>query len=166
MTIDVSKVMRVLDISDGKESIVKQVTDLITSSITLIENYCNRKFSLETHTEKFIGNKNDYVITKNFPVIEVLNSPIPVIFIDRNEISFSRELTKGVTYLIQYRAGYEVFPADLEQAVIELVGWRYKRMEHIDVSSVRTENGSTTSYITDEIPFSVKFVLDRYTKSY
>ena len=165
MAIDVNKVCSILDISTSKTEAVANVEFLIASSIELAESYCIRSFSLKTYKEKFIGNRNDYVITKNYPVVEVLTPPITVIFIDKNEISFSKKLNNGV-YIIEYRAGYEVFPEDLEQAIIELVGWRYKRIEHLDISVNRAENGSTVSYITDEIPLSVKFIFDRYKRRY
>jgi hypothetical protein len=62
---------------------------------------------------------------------------------------------------LAYTAGWAEVPADIAQAVIEVVALMYRRRDHIDVSS-KSLAGETVSYITAEIPPSAKQALENY----
>lgn len=166
MSLDVIKVCEILDIKTTKEETLNRVGLLVSASIAMSEKFCGRKFFKETHTELFIGNNNSYVITQNYPILNVISSPLPVFFIRNNEINFSKDLFKGSKNLITYESGYEELPKDLELAIIEIVGWKYKLLEHLDVKSNRAEDGSTVSYLVDDLPANVKMILNNYKKKY
>lgn len=164
--LDVNKVCSALEISTSKQSIVALVSDLIDASIEIAQNYCGRKFIKDTYKERFIGVGLDYVITQNYPILEVLQAPSAVEFFDKNEIVFASKITKGQVFYVEYEAGFDVLPKDLELAIIELVGWRYKSLGHLDVTTNRDKEGSTVSYVRSDLPENVKSIFEKYRKKY
>lgn len=163
--IDVNKVCAMLDISTSKPEIVAIVNSLITASIEIAQSYCERKFLKQVYRERFIGNNNNYVITQNYPILNVIQAPCSVEFIDNREIVFSKELSKGVSYIVEYEAGFDELPKDLELTIVEIVGWRYKSLKHLDVTSIN-DKGATVSYVRTELPENVKLVLEKYRKKF
>lgn len=163
--IDVNKVCSLLDISTSKAEVVANVELLIDSSIEIAQSYCDRKFLKATYRERFIGNNNNYVITQNYPVLNVIKAPYPIEFIEDREIVFNKELSKGVAYIVEYEAGFDELPKDLELTIIEIVGWRYKSLKHLDVTSIN-DKGATVSYVRTELPENVKLILEKYRKKF
>lgn len=164
--IDVNKVCSMLIISTTKAETVSLVEGLIAAAIEIAQSYCDRKFSKEIHRERFVGNNFDYVITANYPITQVISSPSPVVYFDKNEVVFASKISKGQAFILEYEAGFDELPADLELAIIELVGWRFKSLSHLDVTSNRDEKGSTVTYVRSELPQNVKMIFDKYRKKY
>ena len=61
-----------------------------------------------------------------------------------------------------YLAGQDV-PADVQQACIELVAYRYKNRDSIGQSS-KSLAGASTVYMTKDMPDHVKTILNPYRK--
>ena len=73
---------------------------------------------------------------------------------------FTRDLTNVV---ISYTAGFTTVPPDLEQACLELAAMRWKERERIGHSAI-TMGGQQTSFITKDMPDSVKTILNQWKK--
>jgi uncharacterized phiE125 gp8 family phage protein len=64
---------------------------------------------------------------------------------------------------VDFTAGYDEVPADIQQAVNELVALRYKERDRIGHRS-KSLAGETVSFITAALPDSVKAVLAQYAQ--
>lgn len=72
--------------------------------------------------------------------------------------------TNGVGNIrIDFTAGYEVVPSDIEQAVNELVALRYRERDRIGHRS-KSLGGETVSFITAALPDSAKMIFAPYTR--
>lgn len=79
----------------------------------------------------------------------------------------------GCTYLftpgignvvINYTAGYAATPADVEQAIWELVDYRYKERDHRGQRSKDIGGGQTVYFQMDGVPPSVQTTIDQYKR--
>jgi uncharacterized phiE125 gp8 family phage protein len=71
---------------------------------------------------------------------------------------------KGIANVeVSYTAGYATVPAELEQAVIELVAMRYRERDRIGHQS-KSLGGETVSFIVKDFPDSVRTILTNYKK--
>lgn len=62
---------------------------------------------------------------------------------------------------IAYTAGFAAIPADIDQAVCEMVGYKYREKERIGMSSQNFQTQST-SYKLADIPVTSKLLFDQY----
>lgn len=76
----------------------------------------------------------------------------------------SYSLTGGVqNIVITYVAGYATIPDDIDQAMCELVGYRYRERDRIGQRS-KTIDGGSVAFMTDLVPPSVQAVIDTYRR--
>lgn len=143
---------------------------MISSCSKLIESWLNRTITAENYNEVFSGNEGVYHFCKNRPIISVGN-----VFINGHELSPSEFCADeecvylnnnlfphGIkNILVNYNAGYETVPEDIEQACIEMIAIKYKQIETIHQSS-KSIGGETTSFIVKDMPDFVKVVLQQY----
>jgi hypothetical protein len=66
--------------------------------------------------------------------------------------------------VITYDAGYASVPSDVDQALCELVGYRYRERDRIGQRSKSLDGGGSVSYLIDVFPPSVKAVIDSYRR--
>jgi uncharacterized phiE125 gp8 family phage protein len=114
----------------------------------------------------------DYPVTEIF-LLEIDGQPIPAQagigqagyrFTDTKIILDGYRFTAGSGNVhVDFTAGYDVVPADIEQAVNELVALRYKERDRIGHRS-KSLAGETVSFITAAMPDSVKAVLAPYAQ--
>jgi hypothetical protein len=71
----------------------------------------------------------------------------------------------GASIVVEYSAGYETVPADIEQAVIEWVGYRYTSRNFIGQSAHHTAQGESVTYQNVDAPETTKAVIERYKRS-
>jgi hypothetical protein len=64
---------------------------------------------------------------------------------------------------INYNAGYQTIPDDIQQAVIEMIELRFKRRGSADLVS-KALAGETTAYSQADMPASAKAILTQYKK--
>ena len=163
---------------------------LITAASEDIRQECNRSFEPANYTESHSGYGYGQVVlvTRQWPVISVAslmidNATIPAQpsagrpgYTIINADSAGHVVLDGYEYArgknniqLTYRAGYAdthgVFdpPADLTQAAIDLVAYRYTGKSRIGQKS-KTLAGETVTYITDHYPDSVTRVIQRYKR--
>ena len=65
---------------------------------------------------------------------------------------------------LQYTAGYEVPPADLTQACIELVALRYRERSHIGEVTKAIGGGQTVSYSQKDMSDWIKGLIQQYRR--
>lgn len=99
------------------------------------------------------------------PVSQSLSSSAPGwALVDGRVLLNGQAFTAGLGNVsIQYTAGFAVVPGDIQQAVIEMVGLKYKDRLHLG-KSTESMSGMAVSYLPSLIPQSVKDVVDSYTR--
>lgn len=65
---------------------------------------------------------------------------------------------------VNYNAGYATVPKDLEQAVIEWVGFKYRSKQWIGQTSKHLSTGENVQVMTGRMPDSVAGVIKRYSR--
>jgi hypothetical protein len=65
---------------------------------------------------------------------------------------------------ISYNAGYSAVPADIDQAICELVAYRYQERNHVGQRSKTGVAGESIVFTTDVVPPSVQAVIDSYRR--
>ncbi len=164
----VLKVKEYLNLKGNNEDTLLE--RLIDSCAELFKNYCNKDFELKQYVEFYDGNNLNFICVKNMPIVSVQNVEIEgvnVLNFKNDDIRIvlpSNRFKKGILNCkISYTAGFATIPKDLEQALIEMVGIKYKQVQHLDQVSknLATEN---VTYIQDDIPSFIKIVLNDYRK--
>lgn len=162
---------------------------LITRMSTFIRTYCGRDFDQTTYTDdKYDGEyKNDgFLRLRHFPIISVtsLYDDTSREFTADTEIESGDYIIRNDEGIIQlldgvffnedyqnikitYVAGYSTIPEDLEQACIDLVGFKFNTRQSSGKRSERLGRWAVT-YVTlgegkEAIPSDTKAVLDRYS---
>lgn len=79
-------------------------------------------------------------------------------------LGFTYAFTPGIqNVVIVYTAGYAAVPSDVEQAVFELVDYRYKERDHRGQRS-KDMSGQTVYFQADGVPPSVQTTIDQYKR--
>lgn len=160
---------------------------LINACSSAIENFCRRSFGLQTYTnEEYDGNNTRYINLLNYPVSSISQvtvngniitsdqykvksktgvlariGPYPNTFTGLSMSRFQTVWNRGdANILVTYIAGYDVIPADLEQACILYVMAFFKS----DVANFSTTFTDGFAFKADAIPVQVKLMLQPYLK--
>lgn len=154
---------------------------LITAASAFIGNYTGRgNLVSSAATEYYDGTGTAVLMLRRYPItavaslkVEGLTVPAAGAYPASGFVFDSQTLAlrgyafpKGVQNVeVTYTAGYAqaALPADLEQACIDLVGFKYKNRQHPDETS-KTLAGNTTSYIQDELPKNLRLMLDNFRR--
>lgn len=145
---------------------------LITAASSWVRTYCNRDFTSQSYTDTLDGTGNAWQVMKQYPVTAVASVSFSGVAqaITGLVITNTRSLTftdgtlweKGRGNVsVTYAAGYSTTPADIEQAVIEIVALRYREKNRIGTTTVNTRGESVTFSVMD-VPPSVKSLLNNY----
>jgi len=149
---------------------------LITAASGFARTYCSRDFSQTDYDESYDGLGGRKLPLRHTPIIAVtsltingqpippgsvpgvpgwLNTPTMIVL---NGYVFRRGM---LNVQVAYTAGYAEIPAELAQACVEMVGFRYREMGRIGMSS-KSMGGETTSYQVKDVPISARTMLDQY----
>lgn len=162
------------------------LSTLISAASVFIENYCKRKFVSREYTEYYDGKGRDRIFLNHRPI-----SAIAYIYddcdrefgadtlIDSDEYTYYAEegivrlfgetrqfFTRGIfqegvlNVKIKYTAG-ETVPADLNQACVDMVIWKF-RLKNTDGISSESIGSYSVSYSREQIPSKILSVLDMY----
>ncbi|WP_018610248.1 phage head-tail connector protein [Uliginosibacterium gangwonense] len=143
---------------------------LIERASAAIENYCQRKLTLEARTEWRNGNNSNCMILRDAPIqsveavsIDGQSTPVEAISLVGRTIRLTNLVFRsGISNVrVDYTAGFEAIPADMQQACIETVALMFRRRDHLDVSS-KALAGETINYIVDELTPSARRILSNY----
>jgi len=150
---------------------------LITAASTFAETYCGRNFHAADFEEVYEGTGTYRLMLHNYPVISVSGVSVnglawasttlgtqPGFQFDK----YGLYATGGYAFpravrnvIVNYRAGYEVIPFDLAQAVIELVLLKFRRRDKLDIQA-RMIAQETISYTSGDMNKSTRSVFDQY----
>lgn len=158
--------------------------DLITGASEDIRQETMRHYDVKTYTEYHSGRgvAQTQLWLRQWPVIEVTSLKIDGYVIPKAadnqspgywstpDEDSSRLLLNGYYFSpgnqnieVSYRAGYSAIPADLKQACIRLVQYRFKADEWVGQRS-KSLGGEVVSFVTDHMPAEVLRVCQRYKK--
>lgn len=153
---------------------------LITAASAYVVSYCGRDFGSASATESYDGTGNTRQMLRRVPVTAV--SSVVVNGQTLNAVSWPQwgytfdeygliamgdcnyfpRGTRNVT--VTYTAGYATVPADLSQAVNEMVADKFKRRDNIGISA-RQIAQETISYTSGDVPKSALSVLNVYQRA-
>jgi len=151
---------------------------LITAASAFILDYLSRDIVTAAYTEYRDGPGGHALSMKNYPVtavsaVEINGVAIPVasdqvsfgyLFDDRQVILRGYTFTRGRQNVkVTYTAGYAAVPADLEQACLELVAYKYRGRDWTGQSS-KIIGGENITYVVKEMPDSVLGVLKGHAR--
>ncbi len=154
------------------------IAQLITACSTFVKSWLNRDILSATYTEKRSGTGHELMSTKNYPIQSITsvtidqvavaaaaNSTVSGFTFDEHQIFLNgRVFNKGRNNVqLVYVAGYAACPADIEQAVIETVGLRFKDRDRIGNAS-KSIGGETVQFIISEFTKSAQSILQQYKK--
>jgi uncharacterized phiE125 gp8 family phage protein len=145
---------------------------LIVAASAFFERETDRKLLRQQHVEVRDGNGHSIMLFREYPVTAVASVVVEGLQIPASAVGFTETKLVLVGYAfsrgaanvtITYTAGYETVPADVEQAVIDLVAFRYRERDRIGLAS-KGMAGETTAFIVREVPPSVARVLNDYRR--
>lgn len=108
-----------LDIEDNSKDII--IEDLINSASTFVEKYTCRKFNKQSYNESYEGSGTNKLVLKQYPIITLTDGADLTILHEEGILIKSGIWHKGKTYKIEYTAGFDIIPFDLQMLVKELV---------------------------------------------
>jgi len=153
------------------------IDSLISGEGAFILSWIGRSFDAATYTDLFSGGGGQEHLLENYPVetitsvvIDGASIPQAATIQDRGYMLFDdRILLFGYQFSwgrrncqIIYTAGQDV-PADVKQACVELVSYRYRSRDRIGLAS-KSIAGETTAYVTKDMPDHVKTLLQRHRR--
>ncbi len=154
------------------------LTRLISAASAWSQTYMERQILSQDYAEVRNGHGGLSLFFANYPVTAVAQVsvdgkaiPLAAGFWDAGYTFTDKRLSlRGFRFLqglnnvaLVYTAGYAATPLDLEQAIIELVAFRFKERVHIGEQS-STGQAQTISFTVADLPVSVKAVLDHWRR--
>lgn len=146
------------------------LAELVKRASAAVESFCQRSFMLGPRTEWRDGNGGQVMLLRDTPVVSVeavimddQSIPVESVRLTGRCIRLREHAFRtGVSNVrIDYTAGFDALPADVEQAVIETVALNFRRRDHLDVAS-KALAGETVSYLIDELTPSARRILSNY----
>jgi len=167
-----------LDIESGDTEFDQLIERLISASSRQIERYCGRPFDIRAYSESYDGNASDILFLNYTPIVSVTAVSIDEEALATDQYKVYDDYVRLVSRLftwgkqnvtIAYSAGFydaasESPPADLEDACIQLVAFKYT-MRGAEGLSRRDVNQVSDSFAAAAIPLSVALILDRYRRA-
>jgi len=165
------------------------IEGFINEISSLIENYCNRSFREQTHTERYNGVGVTELLLNHWPV-----NSITSIYVDSNRAFGASTLIdpanyeifsdeKGEGYIVErfdavfprgrknikitYVSGYENFadvPADLQLACKISVAFYYEQQQQKNWTFSNKSKGDENITLIQGLPESASLILDNYKR--
>jgi hypothetical protein len=153
---------------------------LIAAASTFFITACGRPILAESFSETYDGKGNGRLYLRQTPVIAVQSLTIDGIAVEQaaspglpgwrlngNVILlfghwFNRSLANVA---VTYTAGYATLPADIVEAVAELVGLRYRGRDRLGKMSESMGGMATTSYAQKDVSPFIASVIARYSRT-
>jgi hypothetical protein len=156
------------------------IEPLIDSQSEWFEGQVGYPLVRANHTEPQIHPGGDVIIPRAIPVVSVASVVIEGAPVDQasgtppwggwllvdNAIHLrGMVIREGALVEVTYSAGYpaDQIPADIEQAVNELVALKFRESARVGVQTV-SMSGSSVSFLPSITPRSVQSVIDRYRR--
>lgn len=150
---------------------------MITAYSSQIQTWLNRVILKQAYTEVRDGTGRNVLVFADYPV-----SAVASVAVDGNAIpagdfvvpgyrfDATRLFLNGYTFCrglgnvqINYTAGYDTVPPELEEAVIQVIALRYREKDRIGLQS-KTLAAETVSFFVKDYPDTVRTTLNNYRK--
>jgi uncharacterized phiE125 gp8 family phage protein len=153
---------------------------LISAASAFFVTACGRPILEQNYSELYDGKGNGRLYLRNTPVTSVTSLSIdgavvpealapgePGWRLNGNIVLlFGHWFGRGlVNVAVTYTAGYPAAPADVAEAVVELVGLRYRGRDRLGKVSESIGGMATTSYSQKDVSAFVAGVIARYTRA-
>lgn len=153
------------------------LTRLIDAASDYVGTWLGRPILQDDYAYTVDGHGGAKLVVGNYPIVAVSavhvnNVPIPAsingsfgyVFNDIRIALIGARFTQGLQNVyLSYTAGYPAVPAELEQAVIELVALRYKESDRVGIVS-KGLAGETITYTQKDFTRSIQTALEQYRR--
>jgi hypothetical protein len=163
------------------------LTRLLNAVSQLVVGYCDRLLLTASYTEQYSRHHGHELTPQNWPIsavasLTVNGNSIPAspdgiqdgfvfndttIFLMGYSFGYAQYTwgtqARYLNVTVNYTAGYQTIPYDLEQAVIHLIALRYKERERIGQRS-KSMAGEVVSFSVFDIPPDVAMILNMYKR--
>lgn len=175
-----AKVRTHLDIETAFTTDDTLLTQLVTTCSTWFKNQLGgRDIYSASYTEYFSGCGQRVLFPRQWPITAVSSLVIDgetivvrptwdgdgYVIVDEHKLELvgytAGHGTNNVT--LAYTAGYASIPGDIDQAVIEVVAWRYRERKRIGQVSANV-GGESITFSQYAAPLSVQAVIDVYRR--
>lgn len=151
---------------------------LITAASGFIQTWCGRQFASQAWTETRDGHGGTRMAFLNTPVTAVTGLVVsgeaipagdawqtPGFYFSPTMLYLNgHRFRRGAgNVAIATTAGYATTPLEVEQACIELVGFKYRALDRIGLAS-KSLAGETTSFVLADLPAEVAAALALYRR--
>jgi hypothetical protein len=165
-----------LGVTDGSQDSL--LSSLITAASTFVKSWLNRDIVATDYVERYRGNGRKTIVLANGPVVAV--SQVAWVGVNLTDLGDPIAMTPGfyfdgrnlslVNYCFPYRdmvqvsytAGYIDIPADISQAVNEIIGEAFRRRDRIGQNSKTLGGQETISFSTADMNATAKAILNQY----
>ena len=161
-------------VDNGDDAVIQS---LITAYSEWVRSYTNFDFSVQAYNIWRDGKDFTQLAVMQWPIVSISSLTVDgrsippqasfgaygYRFTEKNVIlEGGARFTWGTENInLQYTAGFATIPADIAQAVTELVALRFKLRDKLEWKS-KTLAGETVTLNTDAMPASVETVLSQY----
>ncbi|MEY2859127.1 MAG: hypothetical protein RLZZ74_3440 [Cyanobacteriota bacterium] len=174
-----------LKIPDLETTLDDMVELFVNASSQHIEDYCNRKFALQSHVEYHHGRSSNMILLDQFPVISITELRIDPnsVFTDSNTLKDATTyalgdfkntliLTDGSIFpkgyhniRATYTAGFAAIPSNLQMACLWFCTWYHRMREGQNIGrSNKSKDGESAQWAQEAPPY-IMAVLNNYKKS-
>lgn len=160
-----------------------KLTLFLNAASSWVETYCERKFESQSYVELINGNRTNYFITDQWPIISVTELRIssnrdwasPTSLIPATDYGVSSDGI-GITYYpgylpqgydnvrLTYVAGYATIPSDLQLATIWAAEWFYLHNNRGDMGRTTASKTGESVGVLSEVPQMIKQIIDPYRR--
>lgn len=160
-----------------------KLTLFLNAASAWVETYCERKFESQSYVELINGNRTNFFITDQWPIISVSELRIssnrdwasPTSLIPATDYSISSDGI-GITYYpgylpqgydnvrLSYVAGYATIPSDLQLATIWAAEWFYLHNNRGDMGRTTASKTGESVGVLSEVPQMIKQIIDPYRR--
>ena len=153
---------------------------LITAASRAVCNYTGRPlFDVLGYTELYDGGGQGFLVLRQWPATQVLSvalsdgTPLGAYVLEpplagggaqRLTLAQDRFPRGRSNVTVDYEAGYAAVPDDVEQAVIELVGERFRARERIGLTAKTLGGQETTAFATGAFNATIAALLAPYRR--
>jgi hypothetical protein len=163
--------------SNGSDPLL---TQLISAASAFVRSYLSRDLSQQSYVEVYDGNAGNTLMVRQSPITAVAsiafagrtitaaadptNPTSGILFSGRRITIIGDSFVYGLPVVVTYTAGFATIPADIKQAVTELVGERFKVKDRIgqNSKSMGGQASEVISFSTADMNAFVKTTLAQY----
>ncbi len=154
------------------------LAQLITAASAFVADYLNRNLLSATYTETYDGTGTRLLLLRQAPITAVQSvsfcgrilttqaDPIagtPGFHFNGRRLSLVGEhFPQGAPVVVTYTAGFEIAPAAVVQATIELVGEAFRRRDRIGQTSKTLGGQETVAFQVGDMNATTKAMLASY----